>query len=458
MADNQGVFNIQERVFIVEDDRTYARFLDIMLKGYPNIETHVFHSGNEALHHLHLKPSIVTLDYSLPDLSGAEVLRKFLEHNEACSVVILSGQSDISTAIALLKDGAEDYIPKGENTRDLLHNTLDKILRRHALEDEVASLRSEMVMRYQPSSAIIGKSKATQGVLALLDKAAKSEIPVSIVGETGTGKELCAKTIHYQSRRNEGQFVSVNISAIPPEQLEYEFFGHEKDAFPEAMTRKEGCLEQAAGGTLYLSEISELPRTVQARLLQVLQEGHFTRKGGQEVLHNDFRLIVSSAKDLSEEVGKGNFREDLFYCLLGLPIRLPPLRERGDDVIILARHFLQQANATGETQDALTLDSEAKEKLLHYPFPGNVRELKAIIELAAVMAESATIQANDIKFQRSRRVEDLLSEELTLREYTRRIVKYYLDRYDNNVVEVSEKLDIGKSTIYRMIKTGEIQQ
>lgn len=448
-----------ERIFIIEDDRTYARFLEITLKNFPNVACHVFHSGTEALQQLHLRPTIVTLDYRLPDMSGGDVLDYIRKYDPECSVVILSAQGEIRTAVGLLKNGASDYIPKDDNTRDLLRNAIQKIIRQHTLETQLEQLRSEMAARYRPGHAIVGNSKAIRTVLGLLEKAARSEIPVSIVGETGTGKELCAKTIHYQSRRYAGPFISVNISAIPLEQLETELCGHEKDAFPEAMTQKAGFLEQADGGTLYLSEVSEMSKTVQARMLRILQEGRYYREGGRDPHSNNFRLIVSSTRDLSEEVGKGTFREDLYYRLLGMPIRIPPLRERGDDVLVLSKHFLQQhAEQNPEDTHPHSLSNEAKEKLLHYPFPGNVRELKAIVDLATVMAEGPTITARDIKFQRSRRVEDLLNEDLTLREYTCRIVKYYLERYNNNVEEVSEKLDMGKSTIYRMIKTGEVNQ
>jgi DNA-binding NtrC family response regulator len=445
---------LPQPVFIIEDNKTYARYLQLIVQKKTGLECMIFNDGTEALQHLHLKPSIVTLDYALPDLEGAEVLRRLLSHDPDLSVLILSGQSNVGTAVQLLREGAEDYIPKNENTKELLENALDKILRNWKMQEKIEQLKHEVAQRYQPGLSIIGRSRSMQQVFGLMEKAARSEITVSIYGEPGTGKETMAKSIHHMSRRKDGPFVSVNISALTSQRIEEELFGSviERDGRFEI---KPGQFDLANEGTLYLAEITQLEPAMQARLVRVLQESSFTRVGSRELVQTNPRIIVSSTEDLAEEVGRGKFREDLYYRLLGLPITLPPLRERGDDVVLLAKQFLKE-HVDGGTAASLSLGDEAKEKLLNFNFPGNVRELKAVIDLAAVMAEDEVIEAKDIKFQRSRRVEDLLNEELTLREYQRRIVKHYLDRYNNNVVEVAEKLDIGKSTIYRMMKTGEI--
>jgi len=287
-----------------------------------------------------------------------------------------------------------------------------------------------------------------------MEKASNSNITVSISGETGTGKELVAKAIHYNSKKKKKKFVAVNITAIPRELLESELFGHEKGAFTGAITRRIGKFEEAIGGTIFLDEIGEMELALQAKLLRVLQERELSRIGSNEIIKLDIRVIVATNRDLGEEVRKGSFREDLYYRLLGLPILLPPLRDREKDVLMLARHFLKEFRKENEVS-VKSISNKAKEKLLKYPFPGNVRELGSIIELAAVMAEGEEIEESDLSFGSIRNEKSLMMEEMTLTEYTHRILSYFLEKYDNNVLKVAEKLDIGKSTIYRYLKEME---
>jgi DNA-binding NtrC family response regulator len=288
-----------------------------------------------------------------------------------------------------------------------------------------------------------------------MEKATTNNITVSITGETGTGKELVAKAIHYNSTRKKKSFVAVNVAAIPKELIESELFGHEKGAFTGAVARRIGKFEEAHKGTLFLDEIGEMDLNMQAKLLRVLQEREVTRVGGNELVKIDVRLIVATHKNLLEEVQKGNFREDLYYRLLGLPIVVPPLRDRGSDIILLAKYFVEQFCKENK-MPLLKISSEAQKKLLQYAFPGNIRELKAMAELAAVMANDDSIQPDDITFNATRNTADLLLRESTLKEYNQMILKHFLQKYDNNVLLVAQKLDIGKSTIYRMIKNGEV--
>jgi transcriptional regulator with PAS, ATPase and Fis domain len=284
----------------------------------------------------------------------------------------------------------------------------------------------------------------------MMEKAASTNISVSIVGETGTGKELVAKSIHQSSARRNGPFVAVNMSAIPRELLESELFGYEKGAFTGAMARKKGQFEQADGGTLFLDEIGEMDMGMQAKLLRALQEREVMRVGGDSPVAFDARLITATNRSLADEVQRGNFREDLYYRLLGLNIVMPPLRERSNDILLLGQHFLDgfaKANGLGK----LELAREAKEKLMAYAFPGNVRELRALMELAAVMASDGMVHAGDIRFNSVRRETAFLSEQLTLEEYKTRIINHFLEKYNNDVLLVAKKLDIGKSTIYRML-------
>ncbi len=277
---------------------------------------------------------------------------------------------------------------------------------------------------------------------------------VSITGETGTGKEVVAKAIHYNSERKKKPFVAVNMAAIPRELIESELFGHEKGSFTGALTRKIGKFEEANKGTLFLDEIAELDLSLQSKILRVLQERELIRVGGNEKVPLDVRLIVATHKNLLDEVKKGHFREDLFYRIMGLPVDLPPLRERGNDILLLAKFFLDEFCKSNKLGN-IGISPEAKEKLMKYSFPGNVRELKAIIDLSAVMGDGQNINADDIFFASASG--DLLSaSEKTMKEYTADIIKHFLKKYDNNVVKVADKLDIGKSTIYKMIQNNEL--
>jgi DNA-binding NtrC family response regulator len=370
-------------------------------------------------------------------------------------VIVISGQEDVATAIEMLKKGASDYLTKDDNTKDLLWNAIVRIRENQQLRQEVENLRDELGQKYDFSNIIKGNSPAIKKVFSLMEKATRTNINVSITGETGTGKELVAKAIHYNSERKKKPLVAVNMAAIPRELIESELFGHEKGAFTGALARKTGKFEEANKGTLFLDEIAELDLSLQSKLLRVLQERELERVGGNEKVALDVRIIVATHKDLSEEVSKGNFREDLYYRIMGLPIALPPLRDRGTDILMLAKYFLDEFCKENGLKN-LALAADAKEKLNSYLFPGNVRELKAMMELAAVMCNEQEVTAEDINFNNSRNAEMMMSEEKTLREYTCQIIKVFLKRYDNNVVKVAEKLDVGKSTIYKMIQDKEI--
>ncbi|UII20121.1 sigma-54-dependent transcriptional regulator [Fulvivirga ligni] len=442
------------KIFVVEDDPAYTKFLQYVLGLNPDFEVTSFSTGKECLDNLYQKPAIVTLDYSLPDIPGEKVLQDIKSYDNSIQVVIISAQEKIGTAVELLKLGAYDYITKDEDTKNRLLNTINNARQNQSLIKEIDHLKQEISEKYEFDKSIIGNSSALKKVFSLLEKAVKTNITVSVTGETGTGKELVAKAIHYNSKRKKKQFVAVNIAAIPSELMESELFGHEKGAFTGANTRRIGKFEEAEGGTIFLDEIGEMDLNLQAKLLRVIQEREVTRIGGNEVIKLDIRLIVATHRDLAEEVKKGNFREDLYYRLLGLPIQLPPLRDRGKDVIILAKYFLQTFSKDNGLA-SLKLSSAAQEKLLSYPFPGNVRELRSIIELAAVMANENEVTPEDINFNSVSKETNFLFEEMSLKDYTFKIIRYYLDKYDNNVLQVAAKLDIGKSTIYRYLKEME---
>lgn len=442
------------KIFIVEDDPFYGRLLKHHLSLNPDYEVELFTSGKACLRELYRKPDVVSVDYGLPDMNGEVLLNKIRAVNSSVPVVIISGQDDIATAVDLLKNGARDYIVKDENTKDLLWRSIINIRENRELKQEVETLKVQLEEKFSFDS-IIGNSKAMQGVYAMLKKAIKSNINVSITGETGTGKEVIAKAIHYNSDRSKQPFVAVNMAAIPENLLESELFGHEKGAFTGAVGRKPGKFEVAKEGTLFLDEIAEMDLALQSKILRAIQEREFTRVGGTETIKFKARLLTATHRDLEVQVREGKFREDLYYRVMGLPIALPPLKDRDEDVLLLADFFIRQytrANKTGP----LKLNKDGKEKLLKYHFPGNVRELKAVIELACVMTDTNGISAEDIRFSGLNSRQDVSYGEKTLRGYTLEIIQHYLDKYDNNVVQVAEKLDVGKSTIYNMLKSGEL--
>ena len=309
-----------------------------------------------------------------------------------------------------------------------------------------------MRTKYDFENVIIGKSEAMQQVYSLMQKAAETNITVVITGETGTGKEVVAKAIHFNSRRKDKPLVAVNMAAIPRELAESELFGHEKGAFTGAVSARAGKFEEADGGTLLLDEMGEMELSLQAKLLRALQEKEITRIGSNKVIKTDCRIIASTNKNLLGEVKSGRFREDLYYRLLGLQIHLPPLRERGNDVLLLAKYFIEQFCKENQMLSK-SLSPDAQKKLLAHPFPGNVRELKSVAELAAAMASGQAIEEDDIMIQGGNNLlGDLLREQLSLDEYEFRIVMHFLKKHQFDILAVADKLSIGKSTIYKMLK------
>jgi len=442
------------KIFVVEDDPAYTKFLKYVLGLNPDYEVEFYTTGKDCINNLHKNPMVITLDYSLPDMPGEQVLGQIRSHDPNINVIIVSAQEKIGTAVELLKLGAFDYISKDHETKDRLINSINNARNKSSLIKEIHHLKKEISEKYEFEKSIIGTSPAIKRVFSMLEKAVGTNISVSISGETGTGKELVAKAIHYNSKRKNKPFVAVNIAAIPRDLIESELFGHEKGAFTGAVTRRIGKFEEAEGGSIFLDEIGEMDLNLQAKLLRVLQEREVTRIGANQVVKLDVRILAATHKDLAEEVKEGRFREDLYYRLLGLPIHLPPLRERANDVILIAKHFLD--NFAKENQlPKFKISQEAQEKLLQYPFPGNIRELKSIIELSAVMAEDNEIKPPDISFTSTTRTESFLYQEMSMQDYMYRIVRHYLNKYDNNVLEVAKKLDIGKSSLYRYLKEME---
>ncbi|MCG8578039.1 MAG: sigma-54 dependent transcriptional regulator [Flavobacteriales bacterium] len=444
------------KIYIVEDDKWYSELLRHHLELNPDYHVKVFEDGTSFLKALPESPNVVCLDYSIPDINGAKLMKRIQEISPSTSVIIISGQEDIQVAISLLKQGAYDYLIKDENTKDRLWRSIINIRESDQLKKEVTQLKKEVGKLYEEDKSFIGESDGIKDVKALIQKAAKAEITVSITGETGTGKEVVAKSIHYTSQIK-GPFVAVNVSAIPKDLLESELFGHEKGAFTGANSRRIGKFEEANGGTLFLDEIGEMDPNMQAKLLRALQEREIVRLGGNKSISIKTRVITATHRNLLEEVSKGTFRQDLYYRLIGLPIEIPPLRERKNDIKLLAQSFainFSEQNGMGN----ISLTPAALTKLKTYSFPGNVRELKAIVDLAAVMCDDNTIDESDITFHSNGlEMDSLLESNLSLRGYTAKIVQHFLDKNNGNVLKVAKRLNVGKSTIYRMIQSNDVK-
>jgi two-component system, NtrC family, response regulator AtoC len=439
------------KIFVVEDSEWYNRLLVHTLSLNQDIETKSFFNGKDFLNCLFESPDIVTLDYRLPDLTGLDVLKRIREENSDVKVIMISEQDDIDTVVNLLKLGAYDYITKSDDIKDRLLNTVKNIRDGIGLKKEITTLRKEVQKKYSFRQSILGESPAIKTVYDLIDKALSTNITVIISGETGTGKELVAKAIHYNSKRKDRSFVTVNVSAIPSELIESELFGHEKGAFTGASYTRIGRFEEADGGTIFLDEIGEMEMNLQAKLLRVLQEKEIVRVGSNKPVKTDCRIVVATNKNLKEEVKKGNFREDLYYRLLGLPIELPPLHERANDILILASHFI--GKFCDENKLPLKkLSVQSQKKLMSYSFPGNVRELISIVELAVTLSENEEIEPSDIVIDTGDPLSVVANDILTLREYQVKIIKATLKKNNNDIRLAAEKLDIGISTIYRILK------
>ncbi|WBO85404.1 sigma-54-dependent transcriptional regulator [Hymenobacter yonginensis] len=442
-------------ICIIEDDPWYGQLLQYQLSLNPDYCVSLYTSGQEFFEKVTARPDVITIDFSLPDISGDKLLKKLVSKYPGLPVIVISSQSKIVTAVELLKQGATDYLIKDENTKELLWNAILRVRENVSLKQEVKRLEQQLHEKYTFNNLLKGNSPALQATFGLMEKAAQTPVNVSITGETGTGKELVAKAIHMNSDRQKGPFVAMNMAAIPSELVESELFGHEKGSFTGAQGRKIGRFEEANGGTLFLDEIGELPAAIQSKLLRVLQERELQRVGGSETIKLNVRLITATHKNLADEVRAGSFREDLYYRIIGLPINLPPLRDRSSDIVFLAKHFVDDF-CREYRKPPLLLGPGVCDKLLAYDYPGNVRELKTTMELAAVLSNGTEIKPSDVVFTPSARSNELLAEEKTLREYTRTIIRHHLNKYQNNVPLVAQKLDIGRSTIYKMVQEGEI--
>lgn len=377
---------VPEKILVVDDERLIRWTLTEKLSGwgYAPVEAETVAAALAKFEAEH--PVAVLLDITLPDGTGLEVLREIKARQPDTIVIMITANVLVDDTIAALRAGAYDFISKPINLEELritIHNGIET----RSLRKEVNSIRKERVQAFS-FDAIIGESDAIRDTIALARRVAASEVfAVLLQGESGTGKDLVAKAIHYTSDRADKPFVAINCAAIPANLLESELFGYEKGAFTDAKARKEGLFEQAEGGTLLLDEIGELELGLQAKLLRVLEEGTFRRVGGLKDISLDARVIAASNRDLETESAAGRFRLDLYYRLSVLLINHPPLRERGDDVLLLAEHFIGTQNRSMRKTPVRGLSPEAKHAFRRYRWTGNVRELRNVIERALILED-----------------------------------------------------------------------
>jgi two-component system response regulator AtoC len=384
------------KVFIVEDDAFFGKAIQFTLEKEQDYDVTLFTNGADLIKNLHGNPDIVVIDYNLPDMTGLEILQRVKTYNEEIVPIILSGQNEVEVVVKAYKIGAKDYILKNANAHVELVNSVKTLGASVKLKRQVEVLQEQIIDR-QKYSKIIGESKALLSVLKMIQKVEKSNMLVMINGQNGTGKEGIASAIHYNSPRARGTYVTVNMASVPIDLAESELFGHEKGAFTGADNRRIGKFEEANGGSIFLDEIGEMDLGLQAKLLRVLQENVITRVGSNREIPIDVRVIAATNRNLAEMAKEGKFREDLYYRLQGFLIKLPPLKDRGNDILLLANSFLTQFASHNKLGNK-SISKEAKELLLKHEWPGNVRELKATIERAALMSDGDVITEEDILF------------------------------------------------------------
>ncbi len=387
------------KIFIVEDDALFGKAVKFSLEKNLNYDVTVFTTGKTFLESLHLNPDIVSIDHNLPDMKGLDLLEKIEAYNSEISCIFLSGQEEVEVVVQTYKAGAKDYIIKKDNCIVELTNSIQNLSANVSLRKEVEELKNRIIDRSRYEQ-MIGESPAILNVIRMMQKVERSNMMVMVTGENGTGKEMIGKLVHYNSPRMREPYVAVNMAAIAEDLIESELFGHEKGSFTGADNRRLGKFEEANRGTIFLDEIGEMDMSMQSKLLRVLQEGAITRVGGNKEIQLDVRVVAATNKNLPQMVKDGKFREDLYYRLSGFPVHLPPLRDRGNDVIILAKNFLKNFCESNKMQQK-SFTREALEAFMKHNWPGNVRELKSTVERAAIIADKNLILMDDLVFASS---------------------------------------------------------
>ena len=450
------------RILVVDDEHLIRWSLEQNLKkqGY---EVLTAGSGEDALKQIREdQPDLVLLDVQLPGINGLQVLEKIKEADEEIVVIMVTAQGALETAVTAMRLGAYDYINKPFNLEEMAI-VIKKALETSDLRREVASLRSEH-KKFGPPN-IIGTSRHMSNVMDMMGKVAKSEAStVLIQGESGTGKELVAKWIHFASSRAEKTFVAINCAAVPSTLLESELFGHEKGSFTDAKAMKKGLFELADGGTVFLDEIGDMEVGMQAKLLRFLEDRSFRRIGGTKSISVDVRIISATNKDLIKAIEDKSFRNDLYYRLQVIPIYLPPLRERKDDILLLAQHFIEYFNKEFN-KGVKGISSMAEKMLLDYSWPGNIRELKNVMERAIILGSEDTLLLEHLPLEivaksvaatpPTTTTFKLPPEGVDIEEVEKELIRQSLESSDWNQSKAAKKLNLGIDAFrYRMKKFG----
>jgi DNA-binding NtrC family response regulator len=441
---------MKARILIVDDEERMADVVAMALRraGY---ECETRRNGVEALRALDDRDTdILVTDWKMPEMDGLELLRRVHAQRPSLPVILITAHGSVPSAVAAMREGAFDYVTKPFDN-DELRAVVTRALDMTRLERENRYLRQEVSSRYAPE-AIVAESKRSQELLALVRRVAPSRSTVLIQGESGTGKELVARLLHYWSDRVGRPFVAVNCKAFAEGVLESELFGHEKGAFTGATAARPGCFERATGGTLLLDEIGEVSPDFQAKLLRVLQDSEVLPVGGNKPRPIDVRVVAATNRPLREEVAAGRFREDLYFRLNVIPIQLAALRERREDVLPLARHFLRRY--ADEAGRQVSLSEEAEQALLEHPWPGNVRELENAIERAVVLAREESIKNEDLLLEQAASpqgttqgtLQDALDQAAAAR------IRAALEAANGQRAEAAQNLGIERTTLYRMMK------
>jgi DNA-binding NtrC family response regulator len=452
----------KKRVLLIDDEARVRTSLKMVLE--PSYEVYQAADAHEGLDVFRKEgPDLVLLDVILPGTDGLAVLQTLRSESKLTPVIMLTGTKSVKTAVDAMKMGAADYLSKPFDVEEL-RIVVNRALSSQELEREVKQLRAQVVQRYAFHN-LIGKSQGMQEIYAKIEQVADSRTTVLITGESGTGKELVAKALHYNSSRRERPFIALNCAALPETLIESELFGHEKGSFTDATARRVGQFELANTGTMFLDEIGDLSAVTQAKLLRVLQEREFTRIGGVQSIKVDVRIVAATNKNLDELVRKGLFREDLYYRINVIALYLPPLRERDEDVPLLAKHFLAK-RVEEDRRPHIEFSKEALELLTRYPWPGNVREMENIVEQAFIWSQSSsqitpehlpTILKSDSRSSSLR--DDTLAGRMSLEkavmEFEREIILDALKRTNYVQTHAANLLGISRRMLkYRMDTLG----
>ena len=447
---------MKKHILVVEDEEKLRRVIELQLTSM-GFEVDKAATAEEGIK-VADRADLILTDLRLPRMDGLGFLSQIRSQNTQVPVIMMTAYGSIETAVESMKAGATDFLLKPFSL-DQLAQVVNKALEVRALRDENRQLKAELGRRYEFDN-IIGRSEAMQEIFATIDRVAASRATVLLAGESGVGKDLIARAIHFHSPRRDRPLVKINCSAIPENLMESELFGYEKGAFTGATGTKPGKFEQADTGTVFLDEIGDVPAAIQVKLLRILQEREFERLGSNVTRHIDVRVIAATNQDLRAALEQGTFREDLYYRLNVVPMNIPPLRERREDIRTLANHFIRKL-APDAGREVESISDAAMEKLLNYHWPGNVRELENVIERGLILSKGKQLEADDVKLETAPRPrpqndqQHFLPEGLTLDQYEQDIIREALKRADGNKSQAARLLGLTRNALrYRLTQMG----